>query len=497
MSTIKNIYKGLILCTSVFFLAGCSDSFLDKEPSGSISTGQLPEVTGLHPDIAENMISGIYSRSFAYSSGGTGEDHDFGQKSTDIAVDMMAGDVALSSKIYGWFSDASELACTNRTDGRTIMLWNTYYRMLYAANEVIESLGGNDVEPETDAAKYSMGQAKAIRGYCYYNLVNLFGKTYKEDKSFVCLPIYTGVTSEPAALSSVEDVYELIITDLTKAVVYLEGYERTDKVRINQDVARGLLAYAYLQTGKYKEAKETADLVLGSGKYPIMSMADIMESGFNTISIPSWMWGVDIIQANTGGLATFWGHMDIFTYSYAWAGDLKPVDSNLYARIPDTDQRKYWFYGDPSSDLYLVAYAKFYNAARNLGNPDRNWVDDIVYMRSEEMILIKAEAALRNNEPAVAKSALKTLLVERDDTVLGQIDGMSNDALLEEIYFNWRAELWGEGKALQTMKRFEKTVKRGSNHLPGFQNIDVKYNDSRLLFDIPQREQLNNPNIPQ
>ena len=54
-----------------------------------------------------------------------------------------------------------------------------------------------------------------------------------------------------------------------------------------------------------------------------MSETEIIESGFRSITIGSWMWAFDITKDNTGGLPKFWGQVDYFTYSYCSAGDYK------------------------------------------------------------------------------------------------------------------------------------------------------------------------------
>ena len=97
-------------------------------------------------------------------------------------------------------------------------------------------------------------------------------------------------------------------------------------------------------------------------------------SGFRSINIGSWMWAFDITKDNTGGLPTFWGQVDYFTYSYCSAGDYKMIDHNLYNEIPETDTRKQWFH--PS---VLISWYKFYDAGRKAMG-DRTWTNDIVYI---------------------------------------------------------------------------------------------------------------------
>ena len=79
-----------------------------------------------------------------------------------------------------------------------------------------------------------------------------------------------------------------------------------------------------------------------------------------------------------------------------------------------------------------------------------------------------------------------------DDT--SYLDGLSGQALVDEIYLQTRIEFWGEGKSYLAMKRNEATVTRGDNHL-SFQGVAIPYNDERLTFEIPEAEILYNPFI--
>ena len=133
-----------------------------------------------------------------------------------------------------------------------------------------------------------------------------------------------------------------------------------------------------------------------------------------------------------------------------------------------------------------------YNSKRILGN--REWYDDEVYMRVAEMYLINAEANARENNLSDAKISLKALLDERDTEAAAKVEQMGKEGLLDEIYFNWRLELWAEGRGLLTMKRFQKSITRCAEDamLPG-QTYD--YKDERLTFKIPEKEIINNPNL--
>ena len=183
--------------------------------------------------------------------------------------------------------------------------------------------------------------------------------------------------------------------------------------------------------------------------------------------------------------------MDVFTYSYQWAGDRKAIDKGLYDQIPANDARKVQFY--PSSGgYYLIPLNKFYHPDRQIGG-QRNITTDYVYMRVAEMYLLHAEASAMTGDEASAKTSLKALLNQRIPDA-SYVDGLSGQALLDEIYLQTRVELWGEGKSYLAMKRNKATIQRGSNHL-SFVGVSISYDDERLTFEIPQSEIQNNPFI--
>ena len=182
------------------------------------------------------------------------------------------------------------------------------------------------------------------------------------------LPMYTDTRTPNIGKSSLSDVYDLMISDLTRAVGYLSEFTRGDKSQIDQWVARGLLAYAYGAKGDFAQMGATAAEVVNSGQFTIMPPSQIVfqgdnnQGGFNDINAASGaMWGVDLTSDQGIGLVSFWGQMDIFSYSYQWAGNIKAMDQGLFDQISDDDVRKGQF------GSYVVAnvpFNKFYHNGR-------------------------------------------------------------------------------------------------------------------------------------
>ena len=472
-------------------MASCSSDFLDAEPQGYISNDQLQESAKWNPNVMLGQVTGTSLKTFEQGTGGTTNHDDFGQKSIDIATDLMSGDMVMGGTNYGWFVADANLLNNTKDRNRAYQIWRYYFQIVKAANSILDANGGDGNMPGEDSEnRIFYGQAKALRAYAYLNLVNLYNRPYEESKNTKALPIYTTqLESKTVDFSTVDQVYTLIINDLKEAVTALTDQERATKDAPDVYVAYGLLAYAYLQKGEYANAAAAAKAVIDGGEYPIMTPEEILYSGFNSVNIDSWMWAIDLTIDNSPALPTFWGHVDYFTYSYAAAGDYKEIADNLYAEIPASDYRRYWF----NKNYLLMPVGKFYDAARKpMGN--RLWDNDEVYMRVEEMYLILAEASARNNDLSTAQEALGALLANRDAAAAEEVGQLSKDELLEQIYFNWRVEMWGEGRGLMTMKRFKKDVVRGSNDATAKRGQTIKWNDSRLYFNIPEREITNNPN---
>ena len=478
-------------------LTGCSKEFLETEPTQFVSADQVAEASETNPSLQNANIAGLYSTMYLTGTGGTGGHDDFGQKGYDIYSDMLSGDMVLAGYTYGWYQDIVEYqSTTDYTYQDNYQVWRYYYRIIFGANIVIDGLGGAEAELESDEARAIMGQAKAMRAYAYFYLAQYLAEGYNPTEPI--LPIYTTVADEAAPLSTTQEVYDLIVSDLTDAIDLLQNFTRTAKNEVDVTVAKGLLAYTYAAMNEYEKVIEVTQDVINTGGYTIMSANEVAydgtnldAAGFNDVGNPGWMWGVDQTLDIGLDLVSWWGQMDLFTYSYAWAGDPKEINHTLYDMIPEDDVRKGQFV-DAYDDGVLYPINKFYHPDREVAG-QRNITTDYVYMRIAEMYLLLAEAAAQVGNEALAKEALKTLLDERVDDS-SYVDALSGQQLADEIYLQTRIELWGEGKVYLAGKRLGKTATLGPNHLT-FPGRTVPFNSDEMTFEIPQSERQNNPNI--
>lgn len=566
----KNSFKLLLVLTAAVCFAGC-DNFLDQPPvGGTLTQEQYDQLSNR----LEGSMRGVYS--MLYATGGANHDV-FGQRSIDMYGDLLCGDMALTDESYGWFSyDERQLTRANRSG----YLWSYYYGMLRNINMVLATIKTQS-SLLSNVEKYGMpnkglsvvdGEGKVIyhydendsisgiyyaealtmRGFVYSNLVRFFVPTvdhlFKDGynlTNYPCFPMYNEDNMNDGAqpLAMLNEVYKLIDKDLTTAIAFYDAfaqqYEGSSKLEVDINVARGILAYFYLNRARefgmtssdpllaepMRKALKYADDAINAHKHEIIPNSTVLTNGFNNIQDKSWMWGQDVTVETTGGLASFQGHVDIHSYSYAWVGGTKAIDKGLYEELPSWDIRKKWFNDGTANQTYALCPDKKFFSAKNpnstaTDNIDREWLSDNVFMRIELMHLIAAEACYFLDNLDSAAMYLTNITDQRIDPEVETAaadyatykTSLSTDKakFAEALILNWRVELWGEGYGLQTFRRLtshlykhknektgktEEKVRRGANHSfsPG---SEISYDDeTTYTMQIPASETNYNPHL--
>lgn len=496
MKKIQYLFATIVLGAS---LTSCGDSFLTQYPEGGVL---LQDQYQKLPDNLEGAILGIYSKLYEYGGHST-----FGLRSIDMYGDLQSGDMAMKKSSYGWFEDFERGYFY--ADARSY-LWSFYYDIINLANrgtlalekdvnDIMNTMAAGETKPsdEIKMKGYAYGQLLALRGWAYGDLLKYYCNPMDalanpmDDEPAV--PIYTetelksGVLGAP--LATVTEVYDRVYEDLSTAIELLDYYgklnTRASKLEVNADVARIMLAYTMLNhlnventiiaDGKnaFDIALEQAEAVINGGEYPMLKHDDLFKTGFADVTAQNWLWGQDVTVETTTALGSFFGQVDIHSYSYAAAGDTKAIDSRLYDQIVATgwDARKDWFRSPDMKFAYCPDGKFFCPSTKNetaLDKVDRNWLCDNVFMRVEVAYLIAAEAAFHNGDNTTAEKYLKDLCYERlaEGKTTADFDAwLSTTSIKDAIAYNWRVEMWGEGYGMQTLRRLTKNVKLGTNHI--------------------------------
>jgi tetratricopeptide (TPR) repeat protein len=145
--------------------------------------------------------------------------------------------------------------------------WNTSYKHIYVYNLVI-----NEIKKAVSLGKYTEVDRKRIeaegyvgRAYEYWLLVNTFAKQYSKTTAAndPGVPIITiaNAKGETPKRSSVKEVYDFIIKDISAYLQYLPE-KQISRFRVSKGTAYAYLARFYLQMGDYKKALTNASLAI-------------------------------------------------------------------------------------------------------------------------------------------------------------------------------------------------------------------------------------------
>ncbi len=511
----KNIVKLFSIATAgLMLMTGC---IKEIDPQNSTITANQ---AGNAPSSFDNFVTAITNSlagSFTYS-GSNQYPYDYGYSSFFLQRDVMGQDIAVEDSGSEWYT--TWYGCGTGLGPQYAVSqvpWTYYYGWIKSCNTVL-SLAGE--EPNEDK-KAGAGIAYAMRAMFYMDIARMFAtKTYAKDLSGITVPLVLETTSlsdlasNPRATNEV--MWAQILSDLDKAETYLAGYDRSDVYTPDVSVVYGLKARAYLTMENWSKAEEYAKKAQNG--YTAMTENEFTSrtSGFNTPNA-SWIFGLTFkaddanILQNDGDSS--WGAQMIIEVSASQCGYAsnygtpKRIDYHLYQTIPGSDFRKKSFIDfaidEMNEGAALIVLSEYSDAPEGIlttaqgtdsgvvgglevkfrpkdgihDNQYQAFTVAVPLMRVEEMMLIEAEAAGMQSE-ARGIELLTSFAKSRDPRfVYGTHSSESYGssyatAFQNEVWWQRRVELWGEGFATFDIKRLDKGIIRsyaGTNHPSGYQ----------------------------
>ena len=472
-------------------LTSCA-GFDSLEPQGgTLLSSQIKTANEYVPSRGNAPFNGMYTKlgvpSGVYGGGVNGRPDDFGFIMIAFSGDLEAADIVVANSGYNWFSSCGALTSRNGDYANPYIRYAAPYNEIAAANEIINTYPSDSEDPEI---RYKLAQARAIRAFSYLNLAPYFQFRYETSADLPCVPLVTEKTTEftenPRA--SVKQIYDLILSDLNWAIDNLEGFVRNDKSRIDQQTAYGLRARAHLYMGKWAQAAE--DAALAAEGYLPAGIDQVGKPSFYSINEPNWIWGYDMTTdiAMTNPYATASAWIRSFSGDGYSAGTqvYSCINNLLYDKISDTDVRKGWWVNEDlesplletiswngvsgtdistleieNSKLPFLPYTNVKFGMNTIGgtNNDEDWP----LMRVEEMLLIQAEGLVKSGRVEEGKQILENFVrAYRDPAYSADASGRS---LEDEIWYQRRVELWGEGFSNTDTRRLGKPLVRFHDHL--------------------------------
>ena len=537
--------KILIILVLTIFIGSCQDSWLDENPSESIST----EKAFSSEEALKATVVGLYYTMMQKESYGC-----------YITMNSeLRGDDMILTEVNNWnyfVSDYNYSYEPGSSYGNKIYL--SLYETIEGCNSILDADKEEKINLTDDIKVKYLAEVKAIRAQCYFTLVRLFCNPYtKDDGDSAGLPLK--IESDVDVLygrGKVKDVYTQIIKDLIYAEKYIPELTNLSD-QMNKTYVQGLLARVYMTMGNYteavkmaQEAQKTAptlsqeDYTIGvtqdnpsiifrieytdntylqynslqsaydygyldAGGYGVMGAAPDFVAKYDAQDrrqswfINSWCYTNVVPFGAPMTYTSFLSLLSNETYYKNFSGQLWPA--NLWDESTGTLKdgsieklkRRVW---DPSAFHSQVSMfgkfprkdATYAYGTDEMGNPGTPCLGDVTMMRSEELYLIEAECAAMAEDYSTARNALLKI----QENANAQLFSGSDRELLAAIRLERRKELIGEGFRIFDIIRQGETVTR--NNYWGnseFRVLNPNNDDSKVILPIPQATIDSNPKM--
>lgn len=358
-------YKHILLFTILFTAISCKKSFLEIKPKGKIIATKTSDYDLL---LNNQDLFSINTNGQIF----------LGDEVAGVDP-FLSGAGFREKQLFSWnynLYNTDEDAVETLVPSKSIYIYNK------VINEVMESTEGSEVNKKSLRA-----EAYAGRAWTYFLLINYYGKPYNPATA-ASDPGYPLITEADVNIgdyrrASVQQIYDLIVSDLTTAIPDLVQVGVNARIRMSKAAAQGLLAKVYIFMGKHQEALPLLD----------ESISNLSQSGVSTV----------LIDFNTAfpGAPTLVNDLEnvygkLFSNSYTnptnnllW---LTPEAAALYT---PTDVRRMRWYGTRTftNGLQLIrrntSYSSFYG------------------VRVPELYLLRAEVKARLDDLSGAVGELE------------------------------------------------------------------------------------------
>ncbi len=442
--------KLLVLFVFLFFFFAACDDDLDIEPQQAIST-----------DVALSTDQGIRTALI-------------GTYQLMIALPTFFGHEVLNSDLLidddnlfwtGFFADLTPILnkAIPVNNAPVEAYWINAFRIINQTNSIIDAL---EFVKENDRPAVA-GEARFLRGMVYFDLINLFSRTWADGNATtnLGLPIVTTPSEKSlanpfVARNTVAEVYQFILEDLIFAA---DNLPEQNGVFATRFAAKAVLSRVYLIQEQYDLAAVEVDDVIKFGAFALLpEFAFVFNSSENTSE--------DIFSLQ------FTANERLNNLSFLYSGVIEGgggfigiTDEHL-AKYEADDKRSKLFYIDQKNKIRRTA--KWQPISSNDGN--------MSLIRLAEMYLTRSECRFRIGDIEGATSDLNIIRVRAGLPILLETE-INLSIILKERFL----ELVFEGHQFRDVKRTQQPIG------------DLSFDDPRLIYPIPQREMDVNPAMVQ
>lgn len=344
------------------------------------------------------------------------------------------------------------------------------YQIISRTNQVLSTI--DEVEFDEGAKSNLKGQALFLRAYAYFELVRYF--------SSVPLHLEPVKNRSEAAqpLASEEDLYQLIIGDLTTAIGLLPLKSNQELGRATKGAAQMLLANVHIERQNWSQAETLLKEIVNSGEYGLMeNFEDVISNSTGNKNNLESIFEVQFKEGPDGMNGSFMYNIAprpiLASELAALTGTSNPQPLDGEARyVPTPDIINAFEEGDLREDVsigyvemqdvpweegYFPYAKKFFKDHALHGNHGVDWP---IYRYSEALLFL-AEAL---NEQGKDAEAAEYLNMVRSRAGLGPAQGNLKEAIFHErqVEFAFENKRWFDlvrtGRATEVMTEFGEKV---------------------------------------
>ena len=333
--------------------------------------------------------------------------------------------------------------------------WKACYRGINNCNLLINNedkvMALNDSELSPEMKAKFVGEAKFMRALYYFLLVTRFGG----------VPINDGLSSEGQPRSSEDEVYNLIISDLTDATTSLRSKSVEDTGRATREAAIAMLGKVYLFRNNKTAALAEFQKIYGQFQLEDEYFNNFTEEGeFGTESIFEVVYDDEIGGSAWGDTGTGLNEITFRGQEYGvlnWynvhvsddlldeyeAGDGRLKDNFYMAgddyccgTIQESDL------ADASGTIYRAAWKKYQNYHAEASEDAASGIN-FKYLRYADVLLMMAECVYESN-PALAVEYINEVRTRPSTGLAPLPTTLSSAQVFNAIVHERKVELAGE-----------------------------------------------------
>ncbi|HVW62043.1 MAG TPA: RagB/SusD family nutrient uptake outer membrane protein [Puia sp.] len=198
----------MLLLAVILLVAGCN-KWLDVRPKSQVKEEQLLS-TG------QGFKDALYG---GYSL--MGRPALYGGEMTMGFAAARSQDYDLSNTINFYYGDGDYNYTNTLTLARVNNIWDSAYNVLANINNVLDQIDGHKGAFTGDDYALVKGEALGLRAYIHFDLLRLFAPSYLTGSNKAGIPYVTTLTKKVTPSSTVAEVTDLALKDLSDAETLL------------------------------------------------------------------------------------------------------------------------------------------------------------------------------------------------------------------------------------------------------------------------------------